>query len=300
VKLAGLRTRVGKSTEKAAALLATGTPPDLILRKHCVECEFQSLCRQKAVEKDDLSLLAGMNEKERKRLNSKGIFTVTQLSYTFRPRRRPKRLRDKREKYHHSLKALAIREKKIHIVGNPELKIEGTPVHFDVEGLPDRDFYYLIGVRIGNGDAAIQHSLWADNPEDEKRIWTDFLAILTEIENPVLIHYGSYETTFLKRMCDRYGKRSVHHVFTDILPDLFQQPERGCDVAGLCMAGFLLGRCEFNCTSIHMGVITRFKGKARISRLQRRRLRGVGIGSGSYSRSEPIRREGLESGSHHN
>src|SRR5437870_3135282 len=33
----------------------------------------------------------------------------TQLSYTFRPRHRPKALRDKREKYHHSLKARAIR-----------------------------------------------------------------------------------------------------------------------------------------------------------------------------------------------
>jgi len=92
-----------------------------------------------------------MSAKERQQLRSKGIFTVTQFSYTFRPRRRPKRLRDKREKYHHSLKALAIREQKIHIVGSPELKIEGTPVYLDVEGLPDRDFYYLIGLRIGCG-----------------------------------------------------------------------------------------------------------------------------------------------------
>jgi hypothetical protein len=38
-------------------------------------------------------------------------------------------LTDAREKYHHSLKALAIREKKIHTVGNPELKVEGTPVY---------------------------------------------------------------------------------------------------------------------------------------------------------------------------
>ena len=158
------------------------------------------------MEKDDLSLLAGMSEKERKKLRSKGIFTVTQLSYTFRPRRRPKRLRDKREKYHHSLKALAIREKKIHIVGSPELKIEGTPVYLDVEGLPDRDFYYLIGLRIGNGDSAVQHSLWADTVEDEGKIWREFLAILETVEKPVLIHYGSYETTFLKRMCERYGE----------------------------------------------------------------------------------------------
>ena len=147
-----------------------------------------------------------MSEKERKKLHSKGIFTVTQLSYAFRPRRRPKRLRDKREKYHHSLKALAIREKKIHIVGIPELKIEGTPVYLDVEGLPDRDFYYLIGVRVGNGASAVQHSLWADSVQDEKRIWREFLGILDGVEKSVLIHYGSYETIFLRRMSDRHGK----------------------------------------------------------------------------------------------
>ena len=205
VKTSALATEVRKRMEKSAALLSSPTPPDLILNRHCAECEFQARCRQKAIEKDDLSLLAGMSEKERKELHRKGIFTITQLSYTFRPRRRPKKLRDKRERYHHSLKALAIREKKIHIVGSPELKIEGTPVYLDVEGLPDRDFYYLIGLRIGNGDSAVQHSLWADTVEDEGKIWREFLAILETVEKPVLIHYGSYEKTFLKRMSGRQG-----------------------------------------------------------------------------------------------
>jgi predicted RecB family nuclease len=143
VKTSALAGEVRKRLGKITALLASPTPPDLALNRHCAECEFQARCRKLAVEKDDLSLLAGMSAKERQKLRSKGIFTVTQLSYTFRPRRRPKRQRDKREKYHHALKALAIREQKIHIVGSPEFKIEGTPVYLDVEGLPDRDFYYL-------------------------------------------------------------------------------------------------------------------------------------------------------------
>jgi predicted RecB family nuclease len=205
VKLPALVNEARKLVEKTAALLSNASPPDLVLNRHCAECEFQVRCREKAIEKDDLSLLAGMTEKERKKYHSKGIFTITQLSYTFRPRRRPKRLRDRREKYHHALKALAIREKKIHIVGTPELKIDGTPVYFDVEGLPDRDSYYLIGVRIGNGDAAVQHSLWADTVADERRIWHEFLAILATVEKPVLIHYGSYETVYLRRMRERYG-----------------------------------------------------------------------------------------------
>jgi predicted RecB family nuclease len=83
------------------------------------------------------------------------------------------------------LKALAIREKKIHIVGSPEMKIEGTPVYMDVEGLPDRDFYYLIGVRFKTGDSVVHHSLWADSPSDEGSIWREFLSKLMEVENPV-------------------------------------------------------------------------------------------------------------------
>ena len=204
VKTSALADEVRKRLKKIAALLYNPTSPDLVLNRHCAECEFQARCRQKALEQDDLSLLAGMNEKERKKLHNKGIFTVTQLSYKFRPRRRPKRLRDSLEKYHYSLKALAIREKKIYIVGRPELKIEGTPVYLDVEGLPDRDFYYLIGVRIGNGESAVQHSLWADTFEDEGRIWKKFLAILETLEKPVLFHYGSYEIDFLKQMRERH------------------------------------------------------------------------------------------------
>ncbi len=205
VKTSTLMSAVRKLTGKIIALLSSSAPPDVGLNQHCAMCEFQARCRQKALENDDLSLLANMTEQERKEYRSKGIFTVTQLSYTFRPRRRPKRLRDKREKYHHSLKALAIREGKIHLVGRPELKIDGTPVYLDVEGLPDRNLYYLIGVRIRTGDSVVQHSLWADGADDEKKIWIEFLEVLATIENPILVHYGSYETTFLRRMRARYG-----------------------------------------------------------------------------------------------
>ena len=206
VRTATLAGELGKLIRKATMLLSSDSPPDLVLNRHCTECEFQARCRQKAVEKDDLSLLSSMTAKGRKKFNIKGIFTVTQLSFTFRPRRRPKRLRNKREKYHHALKALAIQQKKIHIVGNPQLKIEATPVYLDVEALPDRDFYYLIGVRVNASDSVVQRSFWVDDAGGEGKAWRDFLDMLAEIVNPVLIHYGSFETVFLKRMAERYGE----------------------------------------------------------------------------------------------
>jgi predicted RecB family nuclease len=141
---------------KLRKLLTASKPPALLLNRHCPECEYRDFCRANGIEKDDLSLLSGLTDKEQARLNQKGIFTVNQLSHTFRPRRRPKLLIAKPEKYHHSLRALAIREKKIHVVGTLQLALPGALAFFDVEFLPDRDFYYLIGVRIeSQGHSAI-------------------------------------------------------------------------------------------------------------------------------------------------
>ncbi len=197
---------VRKLIETISTLIAAPSPPDLILNRHCAECEFQTQCRRRAVEKDDLSLLTNMSAKERKKFNERGIFTVTQLSHTFRPRRRPKSRQHEPEKYQHSLKALSIRAGKIHILGRFELKLDGTPVFFDVEGSPDEGFYYLIGVRVQTeSDVVTQRSFWAESRDEEKRIWTEFLSFLKEVANPILLHYGSYDATFLKRMCERHG-----------------------------------------------------------------------------------------------
>jgi hypothetical protein len=52
---------------------------------------------------------------------------------------------------------------------------------------------------------SVQHSFWANDAKEEKLIWNNFLSVISKIMNPHLIHYGSYETSFLKRMCQRYG-----------------------------------------------------------------------------------------------
>src|SRR5215831_3004075 len=205
VKLPPLVRAVRKGITDIAALLARDAPPDLVLNRHCDQCEFRSRCRKLATEKDELSLLSGISERERKKLHGRGIFTITQLSHTFRPRRRGREFRGRPEKFHHSLRAIAIREKKIHIVDLIAPQVDGTPVYLDVEGLPDRNFYYLIGVRVGTADDAIQYSFWADDENGEKLIWNEFLNLLSATANPRLIHFGSYETKFLKRMSRRYG-----------------------------------------------------------------------------------------------
>ena len=202
VQLAKLIEKVRPLLDRITTQQDSDSPPPLVLNKHCPECEFQSRCRQIALDNDDLSLLSTITEKERKRQHEKGIFTLTQLSHTFRPRRRPPQMPRKRE---HALQALAIRKNQIHIFGTPTFEEPGTPVYIDVEGDPDRDFYYLIGLRIRSGDAYVQHSFWADDPAKERYMWADCLNTLNTIMRPRLVHYGSYETQFLKRMRSRYA-----------------------------------------------------------------------------------------------
>ena len=63
----------------------------------------------------------------------------------------------------------------------------------------------LIGIRVETGHGAVQYSFWADDEDEEKLIWNEFLDVLSAIPDPRLVHFGSYETVFLKRMRERHG-----------------------------------------------------------------------------------------------
>jgi predicted RecB family nuclease len=189
VPLAALLHRVRLVLRSIADQQAKSTTPLLALNKHCAQCEFQVRCRQIAIQKDDLSLLPTLSEKERKKQNARGIFSVLQLSYTFRSPRRssPALLR-----HQPALRALAIRKNQIPILGAPTLSLSGTPVHIDVEGDPDRDFYYLVGLRIGSGGPHAHYSYWANSPADERAMWADCLHRLGMIASPRLMHFPPF------------------------------------------------------------------------------------------------------------
>src|SRR2546428_2162137 len=108
-------------------------PPPLILNEHCQVCEFRQRCHNQAVQEDNLSLLRGLSEKEIKGYNRNGIFTVTQLAHTFRPRRKGKRARQDTTRRSPALQALAIRDKRIYVLGKPDLPHKPVQVYFDIE-----------------------------------------------------------------------------------------------------------------------------------------------------------------------
>jgi Transposase IS66 family/RNase_H superfamily len=163
-----------------------------------------------------------MTAKELARNRDKGISTITQLSYGYRPRRR-RRVKSTAPrgsppvKHDHKLKALAIKKAQIHVVGSPSLSVGGTPVFMDVEGVPDRDFYYLIGLRYEAEGVPVERSFWADGPEGEREIWQECLCALKQVNKPQIVHYGAYESRFLKHMRERWKAPADDAEFLDRL-----------------------------------------------------------------------------------
>jgi predicted RecB family nuclease len=224
VRIADHLPKTRQVIEAIASFCRAAEPPPLILNKHCSVCDFQSRCHALAVERDDLSLLGAMTPKERTKCEEKGISTITQLSYGYRPRRR-RRIKSTAlpsglpVKHDHKLKALAIKKRRTHVVGSPSLSIEGTRVFMDVEGIPDRDFYYLISVRYEARGLPVEQSFWADGPEAECDIWRECIRALREIDNPRIVHYGAYESRFLKQMRDRWKSPDEDAEFVDRIVD---------------------------------------------------------------------------------
>jgi len=170
----------------------------------CDECGYYVHCYSIAKEKDLLCLLPSMKPKEQLKENKKGIFTVTQLSYTFRPRRNRQHINSRPPKYYHSLKALAIRENKIYVAEKPSVNTIINPVFLDVEGIQDENFYYLIGLWFNEDGQYRKTSFWANNISEESSIWNNFVNLISDLDNPCLMHYGHYETVFFKRMLLKY------------------------------------------------------------------------------------------------
>jgi len=185
-------------------MIRNESKPKIFLNQHCNICSFRNRCQKESIETDTLSRLRGITEREIERQNNKGIFTVEQYSYTYRPRKRRTNVKNQIRKHHLALNALAIRTDTIYIEQVPELPIAKNHIYLDIEGLPDRDFYYLISAIVHQGGKQEEYTLWADNKSCEQDLWLSFANLTNGLEDFVIFHYGNYDLRSLIQLCRRY------------------------------------------------------------------------------------------------
>jgi predicted RecB family nuclease len=184
---------------------APPAPPPVILNKHCPLCPFQRSCQAQAEQEDNLSLLDGVTARVMRQYAKKGIFTVTQLSYLFKPRKPRKRSRRPPPATHKlELQALAIREHKTYLQELPAVSRQPVELFLDIEGVPDRQSYYLIGLLVCQADTTVHYAFWADTAQDERHIWQQFVDKVRQFPDAPIYHYGSYEPRALAMLAKRY------------------------------------------------------------------------------------------------
>ena len=152
-----------KNLDRLRKQIESTSPPLMILNDHCPICEFRDRCREEAVNRDDLSLMRGMSQKEILAQRKRGISTVTQFACTFRPKSIGLRRSKPLKRHLHALQALAVRDKKVYLVRTPDIPAKMPRVFLDVEGIPDRDFYYLVGAVVQKDGQCSTCSFWADD-----------------------------------------------------------------------------------------------------------------------------------------
>lgn len=178
--------------------------PPVVLNKHCPICPFRAACLQQAEREDNLSLLDRMTAKLMRKYHEKGIFTVRQLSHIYKPRRSRKKAK---RKVRHSLElqGLAIRTGKVHVEHLPELLRSPVELFLDLEGVPDRDEYYLAGLLVCRSGEAEYESFWADDAPGEATMWAALVGRLAAFPDSPVYHYGSYEKKAFATLAKRHG-----------------------------------------------------------------------------------------------
>ncbi|MBU1201965.1 MAG: TM0106 family RecB-like putative nuclease [Nanoarchaeota archaeon] len=207
-------------------LISFKLEPVLCQNNHCKICEYEELCHKKLVERDDLSLLSSIDEKDLKRYEKKGIFTIKQLSYTFKLRKRNERVNTRNHPYYDSLKALALRERKVYVFDKIEIPNSETKIFLDCEGDTENSFIYLIGILIEKKESIEKYSFWANTKEEESNIFDELYRIINSHREAKIFYYGKYDWRVLKKIISQTNNVSIKKIISENSVDILAKIRR--------------------------------------------------------------------------
>ena len=116
---------------------------------------------------------------------------------------------------------MAIRDNKIYVYGTPKISSKKVNIFLDIEGVPDENHIYLIGLIIDNGNVQEKFSFWANNITEQLRILYEFLKVVGQYDDykeaephdkslviPDDLNRGSIEDHYSVPKID--GEKSIH------------------------------------------------------------------------------------------
>lgn len=188
----------------------------------CAGCGFHGYCWPRAKKKQDVALVAGVDQGLARALRDDGIKTVSQFIETFDETRlanyqRPWGSRTQKVGKKAGtilLNAQAMADNKEIFIQNPELPEGPNYVMFDLEGLPPQlnelQKIYLWGMQVfGETQGEFQAATAGFGEAGDCRGWEDFLAkanaIFQKHGEIRFVHWHHYEKTNIKMYIERFG-----------------------------------------------------------------------------------------------
>jgi Predicted nuclease (RecB family) len=89
---------------------------------------------------------------------------------------------------------------KVHLHGDFAPPTAPVSVYFDIEGLPEQEFYYLIGALVVQDGKETHHAFWADSPAEQQSIFLQFSRLVAGLAPCKLFHFGRYDSDAIKAM----------------------------------------------------------------------------------------------------
>jgi predicted RecB family nuclease len=181
-------------------------PEVFISRQRCSLCAWYRHCYGIAQDRGHLSLVPGVTPHRYESLQAIGIVTVESLATS--PTQAIKEVMGLEMATTLQRQAQSILEncalrRSPKVLPIPSAEIE---LYFDIEAEPERNLDYLLGIILRDRRRPKLEftAFLAEKPEDEGKIWQEFLEFVERYPQAPIFHYSEYEVETLKRLAHLY------------------------------------------------------------------------------------------------
>ncbi|MBL7051165.1 TM0106 family RecB-like putative nuclease [Candidatus Woesearchaeota archaeon] len=165
----------------------------------CAECVWREYCIPYMVKKQDISMIPRLGRTAKEKLNDAGIKTISDVAKCNKDRLNGVNM------VKFQRQAEAISEDKVIVLKKPEFEDVETEIFFDIEGETELGIDYLYGLLVRQKGDEKFYGIWADKPEDEEKMWKEFLNFMDKIKDFKIYYYTSYEIRSMRKLKEKYG-----------------------------------------------------------------------------------------------
>jgi uncharacterized protein len=192
-------------------MLAQAQEPEVFIsRQRCSLCLWYSHCYALAQAQQHLSLVPGVTPSRYQSLQGLGVGNIKALAAACPVNLGQSMGAEVASQLQQQAQSLVENRamRRVNRRISPHLKIPTATIelYFDIEAEPERNLDYLLGILLINRTEDRQHfyAFLAEKPEDEGRIWQEFLAFTNYYKSAPIFHFSEYEAETIKRLADLY------------------------------------------------------------------------------------------------